>query len=138
MRICAHCNNVYKDGVTLCPVCNEQTFRCPDSVDNDKINFDNFYPAEDKDRQNLNITYRNDIRNLHSVNNIITAVIIMVDILIFLYVLCQDKLPMLYYIITGVCVLWGILITLLIHFLIKCSANHFESSLYYNERRVKK
>ena len=83
MRICAHCNNVYKDGVTLCPVCNEQTFRCSDSVDSDKINFDNFYSVEDKDRQNLNITYRNDIRNLHSVNNIITAVLIMVGILIF-------------------------------------------------------
>lgn len=138
MRICAHCNNVYKDGVTLCPVCNEQTFRCSDSVDSDKINFDNFYSVEDKDRQNLNITYRNDIRNLNSVNNIVTAVLIMVGILIFLYVLCQDKLPILYYIFTGVGVLWSILIALLIHFLIKCLANHFESSLYYNEGRMKK
>lgn len=138
MRICQYCTNVYSDGVKLCPVCKEQTLRCMDSVDNDKINFDNFYPTEDKDRQNLNITYKNDTRTLHSVNNIITAVLIMVDILIFLYVMCQDKLPVLYYILTGVGVLWSILIALLIHFLIKCLANHFESSLYYNEGRVKK
>lgn len=138
MRICPHCTNVYNDGVTLCPVCNEQTLRCSDSVDTDKINFDNLYPVEDKDRQNLNITYRNDIRTLNSVNNIITAVIIMVCILIFLYVLCQDKLSVLYYILTGVGTLWFILIILLIHFLIKCLTNHFESSLYYNERGLNK
>lgn len=138
MRICAHCDNVYKDGVTLCPVCNEQTFRCPDNVSNDKINFDNFYPVEDKDRQNLNITYRNDIRTLHSINNIVTAVLIMISILSSLCILCQDRLLMMYYIITIVVTLWAILIILLIHFLIKCLANHFESSLYYNEGRIKK
>lgn len=138
MRICSHCTNVYNDGVTLCPVCNEQTLRCSDSVDNDKINFDNLYPTEYKERQNLNITYRNDIRALHSTNNIVTVVLIMATILSSLCILCQDKLPMMYYIITSVVSLWFILIILLIHFLIKCLANHFESSLYYNERGLNK
>lgn len=138
MRICAHCNNVYNDGVILCPVCNEQTFRCSDSVYNDKIDFDNSYPTEDNDRQNLNIAYRNDIRTLHSVNTIVTAVLIMVAILSLLVILCQDKLSISYYIIAIVSALWVILLVLFSHFLVRCLANHFESSLYYNERGLKK